>query len=306
MELDCIPAGMEAFPAADEEQMNFIKKIIDDCDYYVLLIGGRYGSVDNSGVSYTQREYEYAVEKGIPVLAFIHSNPNSLPFENTDGADAAKIEKLNDFRDTVKAGRIVKFWEVEKELPGLVALALSRAIKTYPAVGWIRANTAADVEVLSEVNELRKENANLKAEIKNMTENETKIPNLAPISTPIEVSGTNRRYVRGEYTDFPWTIKTTFQEIFALLAPSLIANPNDTRTQSLVSEYLCTAHGVDTYKTSISTKDFDTIKVQLEALGLVSIKRAATVGGSVGVFWNLTPLGRNVMMDLRTIKTDDK
>ena len=37
MELDCIPAGMELFPAMDEEQFEFIKKIIDDCDYYLLI-----------------------------------------------------------------------------------------------------------------------------------------------------------------------------------------------------------------------------------------------------------------------------
>src|SRR5580704_15967857 len=45
MELDCIPAGMEIFPAIDDEQFNFIKKIIDDCDYYILIIGGRYGTI---------------------------------------------------------------------------------------------------------------------------------------------------------------------------------------------------------------------------------------------------------------------
>ena len=44
VELDCIPAGMELFPAADEEQLAFIKRVIDDCDYYLLIIGGRYGS----------------------------------------------------------------------------------------------------------------------------------------------------------------------------------------------------------------------------------------------------------------------
>ena len=33
MEMDCIPAGMELFPALDEEQFEFIKKVIDDSDY---------------------------------------------------------------------------------------------------------------------------------------------------------------------------------------------------------------------------------------------------------------------------------
>ena len=32
MELDCIPAGMELFPAIDNEHFDFIKKSIDDCD----------------------------------------------------------------------------------------------------------------------------------------------------------------------------------------------------------------------------------------------------------------------------------
>jgi hypothetical protein len=40
MEMDCIPAGMELFPAANEEQFKFIKKVIDDCDYYLLIIWG--------------------------------------------------------------------------------------------------------------------------------------------------------------------------------------------------------------------------------------------------------------------------
>ncbi|WP_313021991.1 DUF4062 domain-containing protein [Atlantibacter hermannii] len=44
MEMDCIPAGMELFPAIDEQQWEFIKKIIDDCDYYLLIIAGRYGT----------------------------------------------------------------------------------------------------------------------------------------------------------------------------------------------------------------------------------------------------------------------
>lgn len=45
LELDCIPIGMELFPAADEEQWSLIKRLIDDCDYYILIVGGRYGSV---------------------------------------------------------------------------------------------------------------------------------------------------------------------------------------------------------------------------------------------------------------------
>src|SRR5688572_21788241 len=70
LELDCIPSGMELFPAADEDQWSLIKGVIDDCDYYVVILGGRYGSLGPEGLSYTEMEYRYAIEKGKPVAAF--------------------------------------------------------------------------------------------------------------------------------------------------------------------------------------------------------------------------------------------
>src|ERR1700730_5541122 len=78
LDLGHIPVGMEGFFAADEEQLSYIKKIIDECDYYILVIAGRYGSIDETGVSYTEKEYDYAVANGVTVLAFIHSDPESL------------------------------------------------------------------------------------------------------------------------------------------------------------------------------------------------------------------------------------
>ena len=59
-----IPAGMELFTAGDESQMTVIKRWIDESDVYLLLLGGRYGSVEKvSGKSYTHLEYEYAISK---------------------------------------------------------------------------------------------------------------------------------------------------------------------------------------------------------------------------------------------------
>ena len=79
LELDCIPCGMELFPAANEDQWSLIKSVIDGCDYYLVILAGRYGSLDPDGVSYTQKEYEYAVEKSKPVIALLHENPGLIP-----------------------------------------------------------------------------------------------------------------------------------------------------------------------------------------------------------------------------------
>ena len=58
-----VPAGMELFPATDQQQLEFIKRIIDRCDYYVVIVGGPYGSLADDNVSFTEKEYEYALSK---------------------------------------------------------------------------------------------------------------------------------------------------------------------------------------------------------------------------------------------------
>ena len=73
---------MEAFPAIDMAQFENIKKVIDECDYYLLIIGARYGSIDADGVSFTEREFDYAVSKGKTVITILHDDVQSLPSKN--------------------------------------------------------------------------------------------------------------------------------------------------------------------------------------------------------------------------------
>jgi len=160
MELDCIPAGMELFPATDEDQFEFIKRIIDDCDYYLLIIGGRYGSITAQGISYTEQEYEYALERNLKVIALLHENPNQITLDKSE-QDPELRTHLQTFRDKVATGRVVKFWKNTEELPGIVALSLPKTIKMFPAVGWVRADKVSNEELLTEINELRKQNAEL-------------------------------------------------------------------------------------------------------------------------------------------------
>lgn len=191
MEMDCIPAGMELFPAADEEQLNFIKKIIDDSDYYLLIIGGRYGSTTSEGISYTEKEYNYALDRDLKVIAFVHKNPEELAVNKTDN-DPEAAKKLIEFTERVKAGRLVKFWSSPDQLPGLVSLSLAKTIKTYPAVGWVRANIVSSADTLSEINELRKENHELKQKIVENEENalsDSIFENLADLSEKFPLKG---------------------------------------------------------------------------------------------------------------------
>ena len=147
MEMDCIPAGMELFPALDEDQFEFIKRVVEDCDYYIIILGGRYGSLSESGFSYTELEYDYAVSLGIKVIALVHEEPDLIPAKHVEATEELK-QRLADFRQKVMSGRLVRFWKSTDQISGLVALSLSRTIKTYPATGWVRAN---NLEELSEL-----------------------------------------------------------------------------------------------------------------------------------------------------------
>ncbi len=109
IDMGYIPLGMESFPATNEEQFGYIQKVIDDCDYYILVIGGRYGSLTADGISFTEKEYDYAILKNKVVLAFVHESPDSFIAKVIDKEPALR-EKLDAFRCKATQGRIVKFW----------------------------------------------------------------------------------------------------------------------------------------------------------------------------------------------------
>jgi hypothetical protein len=122
MELDCLPSGMELFPAANESQWNFIKRIIADCDYYIVILGGRYGSLSPCGIGYTEMEYRYAEEIGKPTIAFLHRDPDQLPAKKTERTvDGQKL--LRDFRKSLER-KLCKYWNSPAELGSVVSRSL--------------------------------------------------------------------------------------------------------------------------------------------------------------------------------------
>lgn len=302
MELDCLPAGMEIFPAIDEEQFNFIKSIIDDCDYYLLIIGGRYGSLTVDGLSFTEREYDYAIEKGIKVIAFIHGSPQDIPIGKSE-SDPAIREKLESFKEKVASNRLVKFWKHAEDLPGLVSLSLSKTIKTYPAIGWIRASQTTSIEILEELNEQRKENQNLKIKLHELEKGVGKkiiIENLADFDDSFEIKGFHTNSGRN------WQVTSTWREIFGVLAPHLLEFPNDNRVEFYMSEAFFRKSGSIGIQPKIDPEIFKTIKIQLEILGLVQLNYLKADNGSMALFWSFTSKGKNTMYQIRAVKKPEQ
>lgn len=149
-----------------------IKSVIDLCDYYVVIIGGRYGSVDaNAQLSYTEMEFDYAVESRKPVMAFLHGDPGKLIGDKLE-LDAALRLKLDAFREKVEQ-RMVKYWNRPGDLKAQVALAIMQIRKSHPTEGWIRAGQALTPEIKAELSELRAKVRELSADLKDEQRQQT-------------------------------------------------------------------------------------------------------------------------------------
>ena len=143
LDMNCIPVGMEQFPASSLSQWEYIKKMIDMSDYYLLIVAGKYGSIDpEENISYTEKEYRYAIEKKMPILAFLHKNIDLLPAIKVGATDEER-ERVKNFHNTVKdAGRLVDFYSNEDELKYKIAMAMTKIINDAPMPGWVRADQA--------------------------------------------------------------------------------------------------------------------------------------------------------------------
>ncbi|MGY6039044.1 DUF4062 domain-containing protein [Aeromonas sp. AE23HZ002T15] len=290
MEMDCIPAGMELFPAMDEEQFDFIKKIIDDCDYYLLIIGARYGSIsEDDGLSYTEKEYLYAKEKGMKVIALVHGEPEQLPVAKTD-RDHILYDKLVAFRKDVCTNRLVRFWKSASELPGLVALNLPKTIKAYPAIGWVRGDSVTSNEALTELLSLKQENELLKKEIEQLTDRpKYNIENIAGLESSYILRGKGLNSSGGQVVV---SKDTTFSQIYKILAPFIITKQVDETVRRHLEKEL-----INLTYASMDEQCYQTIKLQFEALGLIELTESNGF-----LYWSLTPFGRKTVVEAIVIR----
>ena len=140
-----IPAGMELFKAG-KSQMKTIQKWIDESDVYMLILGGRYGSIEEeSGLSYTELEYRYAVSKGMPVFAIVLEDSFLFTKAATKGKDAIfenkNKTKYNLYKKYIKTN-IVKFVSNIDQLSSQIYSHLNdiQNDSDYNLIGWIRSN----------------------------------------------------------------------------------------------------------------------------------------------------------------------
>lgn len=302
-ELDCIPTGMEAFVASNESQWDVIKRVIDECDYYVLIIGGRYGSVADEGISYTEKEYRYAKKIGLPVLAFVHGKPDEIPVGKTE-KDEKSRRQLEAFRTEVMTGHPIRKWASASELGGLVSRSLVREIRVNPRPGWIRNDGSSPIALLEQISKLTDENRQLREAVGSQDssdEDET----LESGTDQIEIRGS--RTIRSQISGFDtkstkWTAKVSWNDIFRDIGPALINETTEGDLQSLLARfngYDPEPEGWELFgRASIELESWNEVIVQFRALGLIDqgIKKRGV--NDRGSYWRITAKGDKALVNL--------
>ncbi|SEN25134.1 DUF4062 domain-containing protein [Bradyrhizobium sp. OK095] len=283
-----LAAGMELFPASDEQQLEYIQRVIDRSDYYVVIVAGRYGSTAGDGKSFTEKEFEYAHSKGIPILAFLHSNPRGLAVEKTD-EDPAKAARLQEFRERLQTGRLVEFWSASSDLSTNVLIAVANSANLKPRVGWIRGDQAVDPKVLQDMQRLRIENAELRASLAEFLGE--------PVGFDPTLVGPNDTMplsvlVSGQQS--PTKLEVAIGDLFIAVYDQLLAELPEGQMRHHLGHAAAKLANIWTANQSymIEPESVVALRQQLEALGLLMPISGRSGTGATFISWTTTDKGR--------------
>jgi hypothetical protein len=316
LEADAIPAGMELFPATDDDQWTLIKRVIDASDYYIVIVGGRYGSIGPDGISYTEMEFRYAKETGKPILGFVHEELGKIPADFSEKTEEGRA-KLEKFRALVK-DKHCRFYGTPEKLGSLVSRGLAAQIKSTPGIGWVRGDQVSDEGAAKEILSLRhlvdkqqKELESVRVTAPDTAQGLASGDDEVELNYVFTASGT--RFLQ-DGLEYDASKVFTWNEIFATVAPIMIDEASEAAFASALITAIKVTEEMDIFENDAALKgmnlgdfrikeqDFHTVKIQLKALGLITKSTRNRSVKDLGTYWTLTPYGDTIMTQLRAIR----
>jgi len=259
-----VPVGMEYFPAGDASPFDYIKQQIDQVDYYILVLAGKYGTVNEAeGISYTEMEFNYAREKKIPIAVLLYKDIDNLTGKQLE-KDPVKREKLETFRKACKNGRMADFWENRDQLKMKVKDAIRNLVNNSPRSGWIRATSDTLAYNANKVN-------------KKMLDEEVELhyeSSLRSFGLDLSLE--------------PKPKKVSMANILGVLS-SVLRVPS---SEMAIDEALNARYSY------LEKSTIDDIKRRLIRAGWVKVELVNIDGQGIGNAWTLTPLGFQIWANL--------
>lgn len=306
-----IPAGMELFSASDKKQIEVIRGWIDRSDIFMLILGGRYGSVDpETGKSYIQLEYEHAVETGKPFFALYltHEAINAkVKLLGTDAIEQNDTKKLNEFRTQVKSRLCSEVADLKD-----IKIHAPKSIRDLSAAneleGWVRASSVTDVApLIHQLKVLQQENDSLKMNIRIA---ESRTPSVASdasgaaeadeivteasldVQFDYIVTVESEHAYDGNIATRRETKRTTYLNMFLMLGPELLERPTTDAVREYINKRL-KEMTPGSWMVEFAEASFQQLKMKLSGLNVLDLKDT-----NKGVVWSLTRGAKALLMEL--------
>lgn len=265
-----IPAGMELFTSTNKSQWEVIKRWIEESDIYMLILGGRYGSIEpESGKSYTHLEYEYALEKNKPLFSVVIKE-DALKRKTYEQVETDNPKKLEKFKKQVES-LMCSYFSSNAEVKLAVHESLGTLIQDNELIGWVHGNQqneglASELVILNEENrKLREENEEFKRNQQirlpklNLTINDSDLLKIEYKSVKIKIKS---KFEPLEWNDLG-KLKSVIDEQEIISYNNAIANVNE----DVINEYLDL---YDYYYGLIN--DYENLNIRLSNVGELKAK----------------------------------
>jgi hypothetical protein len=293
-ELGALPVTMDAFDINNPHEQKFIKKAVEESDYFLCITAHKAGESAGKGFV-PETEFSWAEKFGVPVIALIIDDKARWK-ANKKEKSAVAIKALDSFKKRLRT-HTHDTWTTAADLRQKAQSLLVQKMNLNPQAGWVSAAEAIEPSVANELARLIRENESLKNQIR-MEGTDITARVREQMKHALKVLAVNRVSLSFWYTSGEnWENTTKFRciRLFKLLAPELSA----AKTTADISRFLGTILNPDLEKTV--RKDYptptNTIKKIMADLSLLKLVRCTTgePGSSVSgddETWEITEYGR--------------
>jgi hypothetical protein len=286
-EIGAIPIIMDAFDITRKDEQKFIRKAIEECDYFLNLTAHKCGPL--LGASFSQEtELDWAEKAGIPVIALVIDEKARWKAARKEQSPE-RVKALDVLKKRLRA-RSSETWLSQADLRQKAQNLLIRAMNLTPRRGWVPGAEAIDPSVANELSRLILENENLKNQIR--VEGGPLISRVREqMKRALKMLAANKLslsfwYAPGE--NWEHTTQFRYLKLYRLLVPELSLP----KTTAEISRFLGNILNPDLTKTV--RKDYpvptNTIKKLMADLALLKLVKCPPSGD--GEAWEMTEYGK--------------
>lgn len=218
----------------------FARRQIDDCDYFILMLGSRYGELSASGVSYMHLEYIYAVTKQKPILVLMYEAPESRAEEFQDKNQEGKVKFL-DFRRQLQRERdMVMTFRDLRDLEIAIRHTMPQFLNRYPAQGWIRPNQQQVQQLQDENEQLRQKLIQLEQQQPRVNSTPQRVADLPQVQGHEEIAFDYKvhAYQDGNFRELRPQRQMSWNDLLMVIGPGFSpAMPEDSFAK-ILNDYL--------------------------------------------------------------------